>query len=180
MRWLLLLLTLCSTLALAAGQVYRIVHPDGSVEYTDQPREGAEPVTLPEAQAIPSLRRPARDAAKADPEPAAEAEIKKGYSRLAITAPKDQATLRNIGGQLLVRLAIEPELREGDRVVVRLDGEPVAAGRERQYLLQNVYRGTHTLQAHIEEAEGRVARKAAPITIHVHQTSRLINPPSGE
>ncbi|NIW46411.1 MAG: hypothetical protein GWN30_17125, partial [Gammaproteobacteria bacterium] len=42
-----LLLAFCCTPLMAAEARYRIMHPDGVVEYTDQSAEGAEPVTLP-------------------------------------------------------------------------------------------------------------------------------------
>ncbi len=167
---LLLILTLGSTSLVAAESRYRIVHPDGSVEFTDQPVEGAEPVTLPEIttySSTPSSGTPANGTE------ATTANQSEGYTLFTISSPEDQQTVWFDAKGMNVSVQVEPELAEGDVVTIRIDGEVVATGNATTYLIQDVYRGTHTLSAVITSAQGAVIEEAGPVSFTMRQHSVL-------
>lgn len=166
----LLLAFVIATPALAA--VYKTVRPDGSVVYSDQPpRDEAQPHTLPPLQTIPAeALAPAAAAPTRSSNSAPVAEI---YHSLAIVQPEQDATLRDNPGNITVQVALDPPLvtKEGDYIVVALDGQPAAQGSGTSYTLANIDRGTHTVEASVSSAAGQILIRSAPVTFHLQRIS---------
>lgn len=158
----------------AAETGYRIVHPDGTVEFTDQPEKGAEEIRIEELSTFPA-QRPRPAAAPPSPtEPAAEAGLHTGgYDTFAIASPQEQQTVFFNEEGMSVSLHIAPALAEGHEVVLRLDGVKVASGGNTSFTLKNIYRGPHTLSATINNEQGEVIREAEPVTFFMRQHSIL-------
>lgn len=179
MKLISLLLVFCLATP-ASAAVYKTVRPDGSVVYSDQPpRNEAEPHPLPPLQMIPSeslAPAPApqeRNDSKTNTPAAAEA-----YRSLAILDPQADGTVRDASGQVVVQVALDPPLatEAGDRVIIYLDGEPLAQGTDTAYTLDNVDRGTHTVEASVSSGPGRVLIRSPAVTFHVQRTS--VNAPA--
>src|SRR3569623_1804134 len=137
----LLLAFVIATPALAA--VYKTVRPDGSVTYSDQPpRDEAQPHTLPPLQTIPA-------------------------ENLAPAAPAPNRS------NIAVQVALDPPLvtKEGDYIVIALDGKPAAQGSGSGYTLTNIDRGTHTVEASVSSAAGQTLIRSAPVTFHLQRIS---------
>lgn len=157
---------------------YRIVHPDGTVEYTDQPEKGAESIRLPE---IPTYTAPSEPPSPAIPSaPASEKNTvsstqqqHEGYTLFTISSPQDQQTVWFDAAGMDVSLQLKPGLAKGDMVVIRLDGQVVAAGTATSYKIKDVYRGTHTLSAVITDGRESIIRETGPITFTMRQHSLL-------
>lgn len=166
-----------SVLAAAASavEIYRWVDEDGVIHYSDSPHPGAEKVELADPPTIAAPRRslgPAQRTLPTDGEPAPPAPF--DYESLQIVQPAPETTLWNIEGRLTVRLALQPPLRSGDRVRVYLDGE----AREIPGLsaeIEEVYRGTHNLQAEVVSEGGELLIRSEPVQFYVQQTS-IVNP----
>ena len=159
----------------APAQVYRWVDEDGVVHYSDTPHPGAEEIHLPDdeppapGRAFESLQRtlPTNGDEAAQQQPA-------GYQNLQFVAPSPEETLWNIGGELTVRLDVQPSLRPGHQVRVYFDGEP----RQANGLtvdLQEVWRGAHNLQAEVLNEQGQLMIRSDPIRFYVQHTS-VLNP----
>lgn len=154
---------------------YRIVHPDGTVEYTDEPTKGAERIQLPE---IPTYPAPSLPSTVSPPSTSqdngaatATAEQQDGYTLFTISSPQDEETVRFNETGMTVSLQLQPGLAEGHKVEIHLDGELVATGTSASYTLQEVYRGTHTLSAVITNSEGSVIMEAGPVLFFMRQNS---------
>lgn len=175
-RALPLLLMLLAALNLAAQEKgYKVVRPDGTVEFTDQPRPGAEeiPLTPIPVYEAPPLPAPPPPKAPAEP-PVAEAV---SYKRLAIVAPTQEETIRSNENLVTVRIALQPALHPGHVVVILLDGAEVARGRGSSFLLREVYRGEHAVSAQVVDAAGKSLISAPPVTFFLHQHSILFKKP---
>lgn len=177
MRIVILLLLFTAPL-LAAESGYRIVHPDGTVEYTDQPIKGAEEIRIPEVPTFPSQSSPQspRVSSPASPREISTASPKQqnlGYQLLAISSPQEQETVWFNENGMTVLLQLQPGLAEGDELVIRLDGEIVARGSNTSFTLKNVFRGTHTLSAAVIDGQGAVVLEANPVTFYMRQHSVL-------
>lgn len=160
----------------AADTGYRIDHPDGSVEYTDQSGEAAKEIPLPEISTYPGEYSPSTGGSQPPPvsRPNETAREQGGeYTRFTVSTPQNDQTVWFDENGLTVVLQIEPVLAEGDITVVRIDGEIVASGTATSFRIKDVFRGTHTLSAAILDSQGIVAREADPILFHVRQHSRL-------
>ncbi len=158
----------------AQAEIYKWVDPaTGSVVYSDQPAKGAQQVELPQAQTYaPPPLPPASDTDTQNKQAANQAP----YSKFSIVNPQNDATIRNTAGVVDVTLAVTPALRsqEGDRVTLVMDNaKEYGPTADVQFCLNGVDRGTHTLQAMIENAQGGVIQKSDTVTIFVKQASRL-------
>jgi hypothetical protein len=156
----------------AAETGYRIVHPDGTVEFSDHPTEGAEEIRIEELSTYPA-QRPRPAAAPPPPsEPAAEADLHTGsYDTFAIASPQEQETVFFNEEGMTVTFNIEPSISAGHEVVLRLDGVKVASGSSASFTLKNIYRGPHTLSASIIDEQGEVILEAEPVTFFMRQHS---------
>lgn len=161
----------------ASAQIYKWVDENGVTHYSDQPMPGAERIEIRTRNPAPTTaaprttlrterRTPARNAEPDDePRPV-------NYESITFTSPTPEQTLWNIGGVLSVSLDIQPGLQNGHQVRVYFDGQPVeASGTSVQ--LQEVWRGTHNLQAEVVDENGRLKIRSEPIRFYVQQTSVL-------
>lgn len=169
-----LLLALALLPAIGTAEVYKWTDAQGRVHYGDQPpTPKAQPLDLPPPQAIeraPALAAPAAtatDAAQPGSQPAQAAQVR--YETLAITFPQKDAAIRDNAGNVAVQLSVSPPLQTqlGHRFALSLDGNTVATGADPVLRLENVDRGTHTLQAAITDDGGRTLATSEPVTFHL-------------
>jgi len=160
-------------LSLPAAQVYKIVRPDGTIEFTDQPVKNSETINLPSVQGYDSSGG-GKPAAQSSPTAApAKQNGNSEYLQFAITSPATEETIPNTGGVVSVSVNVSPALQKGDEVVITLDGKEVARGASTSFSLSEVYRGAHLVGASIVDSSGSVIRQANPVTFYVFQQSRL-------
>ena len=96
------------------------------------------------------------------------------YAQALIVSPANESAVRSNAGNLTVRARVDPPLREGHRLQLLLDGvPPVAAGRGPSFELENIDRGTHSLQLQVIDEAGRVLFTGLPGTFHLLRRSRL-------
>lgn len=167
MRRILFLAFLLTTPLLAAETGYRIVHPDGTVEYTDQPGTGGEEIRMPEVPTYPSQLPQTQGRSPRASAPAMKQAA--GYRSLAISSPREQETVWFNADGMNVSVQLQPGLAAGDEVVIRLDGTIVARGNGTAFSVKNVYRGPHTVSAAILDQQGSVLLEAEPVTFYMRQ-----------
>lgn len=165
-------LALAFPLLLQAAGIYKRELPDGTVLYSDQPHPEAREVQPTPPQVVEPFKPvtgvfPTREEPREAPE---------AYARLAITAPANDEVIWS--NERLVDLTVEvaPPVRtwDGHTLLILMDGEPVARSKDgTALLLENVFRGTHVLEAVIEDGQGQVLRRSAPVTFHMRQHSLL-------
>jgi hypothetical protein len=162
----------------ANAQIYKKILPDGTVIFTDQPEEGATALTLPP---LPTYDGPATTN-KPAPSPAAEKPAKTAepaakvvtYTRLAIEQPANDSPVRNNSGEVTVAVTLEPALsaKDGHTIVVLLDGKPAAApAAATSITLQGVERGTHVVEAVVNDANGKALQRSSPVIFHLQRVS---------
>lgn len=167
--WLLLILLL--TALVANAEVYKWVDEQGNVHYGDVPPGGtpAEPLQLPGLSTYRD-RTPAPATEPAKPAPAPFA----GYTKVAIVQPEPGSAVRANDQRVAVSVALEPPLQPGHAVVILLDGNPVGAPYAGTAVeLSGVYRGEHSLQARIVDANGKQLAESATITFTLRQVSTI-------
>lgn len=173
MSRLLIVLLLISSAAFAAEEkAYRIVLPDGTVQFSDKPQPGAEEIKVPPTQTYQAPNLPPMDASS--PKQPASPIV---YTDLAITSPTPDQTFHASGGNIPVQVTVEPGLRAGDTLVIRLDGRVAARGAGTGFTLQNVTRGTHVVVAEVHDSSDNAIKSSVPVTFHVFQYSKLYKKP---
>lgn len=168
-RLLLLCLPLVAAVA-TATEVYKWVDEDGNVIYSDRPREGAQRL---EAVEVQTVEPPPLPPARREPPPVPQA---RPYETVAVTSPENDATFWDTAGNVSVSVQVSPPLQGhfGHRLVVYLDGEPIAEpGMRTSFELTNVDRGSHTLRAVVIDREGKEVAASPSSTFHLHRASRL-------
>ena len=71
---------------------------------------------------------------------------------------------------LSLQVQTQPALREGDRLIVTLDGKPVTgAVKGNHILLRNIDRGAHELQVRRVDGHGNTLATSRKITFYDHQ-----------
>lgn len=169
-RWLIVLFMLLAT-AVSAVPAWTWVDENGQVHYSDRPVPGAKQIELPGSSrtARPATPAPARPAQPSQPR---EEQAPLAYRTFDIVSPVHQQTLWNIGGNLDVQVALDPPLQAGQQIDAYLDGQHLGIGATgMQFTVPDVFRGMHTLQAVIVDADGHEVLKSRSITFMVQQTS---------
>ncbi len=163
------LLLLALVPALTMADVYRWVDADGTVHFTDTPREGAERVHVPPPQTYTAPKLPPVTPRVEEPEPPVE------YTRFELIAPEPDATIRDNTGALTASFALDPKLKanKGHRLVVLLDGKSVQKSKSVTVNLDNVERGEHSLQGQVVDGRGKVLMSSQAITVYMHRQSAL-------
>jgi hypothetical protein len=164
MRYFLLLISLIFCFgALAQEKVYKKVNPDGSVEYSDQPIQGSEIMNVPKGSTFTMPETPASTPAPASP--AEETSVK--YDSLEITQPENDKAIRSNNGTLTALARVMPPLAPDNRFRWKMDGNIVQDVNAPELRLNNVDRGSHTLQAEIVDANGKVIIASDSVTFHM-------------
>ena len=174
MRIILLSVVLLLPTFVVAAEVYRWVDDNGEAHYSDRPQEGAERITIQEAQTFSAPAVKSRSSSNASGSTAAaEDKDAASYSNVEITSPKQEEVFWNVGGEISVSLRTRPRVRSGHVVFLIMDGQEVQQlqrGRT-QARLQDVVRGTHSLLAEVRDASGNTVAKSDAISFTVQQTS---------
>ena len=165
------ILLICFSVVGFATDVYITRDKNGNPVFSDQPSTGADKIVIPDIQTVaPSKTQPSLNA-----DPRAKIKVIPKYTSISIISPKDDESVRENSGKLTVQLALAPEIRGNDQVELLIDGKPVARGQDLSITIDNVDRGTHSLQAQVSTGDGDVILRSDPITVHL---LRIALPPA--
>ena len=168
-RLLTVLLLVTMSSAALSTTLYRWVDEDGRVHFSDQPREGAEQVTVRSPSTFESPQTQSKQSAGTDKTEEAEEAFQ--YNSLAVVAPASEQTFWNIAGRLTVSVAIAPGLAEGHTLRANIDGRTINVGATTNFALTEVYRGEHSVSVSVMDGNGRELIRSAPVRFFVQQTN---------
>ncbi|WFM71109.1 DUF4124 domain-containing protein [Halomonas sp. CKK8] len=181
--FVILALGLSVSLAAQAETIYRTTDAQGNVVFTDNPERGGEKVDLKPLTVVPG-----RDETRAAGAPAVVDGGGSGsgggtaagpgqpfmpYDSFGILSPRQEETLpTGAAGNVQVTLGIQPDLREDHRVRLLVDGQvSQTAMHTDTFMLNNLNRGEHVLQAELLDASGAVRHRTSPVTLYVQRAS---------
>ena len=163
---------LCVACAVAsATTVYKWVDENGITHYSDQPHPNATKVDLAQPQTYTAPPAAAQSDSQTEPAPPGETPA---YVTCAITQPAPNQVYVNLFS-VTVQLQISPQQRNGDRVVVSLDGQEVGGlpSVGSQFTITPVERGSHSVQAAIQDENGQTVCRSSSVMFFVRQPSVL-------
>jgi hypothetical protein len=176
-RAVLLVGVLCTLSVAVQGstrELWTWTDANGVTHFSDMPVQGAKKIQLT------GFGAPA-PAASGQPAPAAAAtgrsDVAANYRSIEIQQPAESDSF--FGADAMVNIAVEtdPALASDHRIAVFLNGRPVQSpSNSLQYTLSGLPRGTHTLSAVIQDAQGTELLRSATRTFYVQQPS--VNPPA--
>ena len=170
MRILLILVTLFFLTPVSAG-VYRSVDEDGNIVYTDKPSPDAEKIKIDKVQTIPAGDD---NFEYTPPENLTE---EGAYTKLEVVNPENDHVFTGNTGDVTVSVVIEPELNteNGDRLILTMDGKKEADSTSTSFSFTNLDRGTHIVEVHVINKDGKSLMESAPVSFTMNRTS-ILNP----
>ena len=170
MKYIGLLIALGFSVNITA-QIYRSIDKDGNAVFSDVPIEGAEEIELTEPTPVESLSvnpLPAREnSSRNNPEKAFQ------YASIIITTPMDDEAIRDNSGSVTITVSIAPQLRDGHKIVLYLDGKEHMSGQSPTFSLSELNRGTHTARISIKDESGKSVSSSKTTTFHLLRHSVL-------
>jgi hypothetical protein len=161
MRISVLFLSLFIALPLFARDVYKHISEDGEVIYSERYHPEAKRIKVTDKKKSTAPSDELNDEARA-----AAGE----YATFSIVQPTDDETIRDEEGKVSVGISLSPNLAEGHVIHLYVDGTKLDSDIKRtQLILQQLSRGTHSLQAKIVNSEGNSLKESNSITFHLRQ-----------
>jgi hypothetical protein len=163
-----LLLTLAGS---ACAEVYTYTDAQGNQVFTDQPRKNAKRVPLPPSN---NLNQTPLTVKKSPPTPAKKNTLKvvTHYDMLRILAPEPDGTVNQSSGELVVTVASDPQLYNGDQYQILLDGNPAGSpGTSPVIMIKAVDRGLHQLAAEIIDTDGETVERTPAQKLNMQRIS---------
>jgi hypothetical protein len=107
---------------------------------------------------------------------AATAALAADYQSLIIVSPQSEATIHNNSGRVDIEVAVSPLLNvdAGDRLVFVIDGVPFPPSRRSHLTLQEMDRGSHTIQVQIINDAGNMLIASVQRTMYLWRASALL------
>ncbi len=160
----------CVWPCLSMATIYKWVDKNGNSHFTDKPTPGASKVKLMPIQTYQPIEAPSFEHSKRK---AKTKPKQQGYSSIKIAQPKNGQTFRDNQGMVPINLVLDPSLNvdAGHQIQIKLNG--VVMGKPRtttEFTLYHVNRGTHTLEAEIVDAHGKVLGKSPQVHFFMHRT----------
>lgn len=165
--WSLLILFACISLSAAEKKkLYKWIDENGNVHYTDEPRKGAEEITIKEVPAIkmkpvtiPNLQHTPTD-------PQSSPAL--AYQNLTLLEPQNDGVVRNNAGAVTLTAQIEPELMPEHSVRFFLDGKPVDSDPQTLTVtVTEVSYGLHSASFVVLDKDGKQISSSKANTFHL-------------
>jgi Domain of unknown function (DUF4124) len=163
------LMSVVCTVAVSAT-VYRWVDENGVTHYSDQPHENAEKVHVAAPQTYKPTPLPA-----SPPSQNAQPQASNTYQCQVVAPANDDSFSNTYSVDTAVQ--VNPSPHNGDQVFLLMDGArvpnfPAVGGA---FTITNIDRGQHTLQAVVQDTNGKLLCQSANVTFTVLQPS-VLNP----
>ncbi len=156
---LFMLLFFCTA---AGAELYRWVDEEGRVHFSDRPLDDSAETYTP----APILVVPAGPTAPRHPTPRQKV-IR--YESLSVTSPASDQVFTPEIQSVAVGVELQPALQAGHVIVLYFDGNSVSRGSSTGFTLSDLYRGTHTVYATVEDDGGKTLIRSEPVQFHVQR-----------
>ncbi len=156
------------------AKLYKCKDADGNTAYTDEPCLDGKEIKLPPLHTYtPAVATPS------SPETIGGVQVFKGYKSLSITEPKNDKAIISNTRAVTVSYQLKPALdtNRGHKYSIALDGKQLKAkGVTSQIKLQDVDRGSHTVQIFVLDRDSNILISSQTVTFHLRQSSVITNP----
>ncbi|CAH9019454.1 DUF4124 domain-containing protein [Candidatus Nitrosacidococcus sp. I8] len=182
MKWFIYFYILLFFIPLATqSKVYEYTDSDGSIEYSDQLKKGGKEIKVILLRPYtPPIRETSYAPEELEGKNQSPQEKKEITYQIGIIAPPDGASIQNDGGQMEVVLQINPEIEADEQYMFQIimDNQVVGMGKADnviRYMLTNISRGAHMLQAQLFNSSQELIAQSQIITVYIHRMSILFH-----
>ena len=155
------------------AEVYRWVDDQGVVEFSDEPREGAEKVDIGPTTTI-IFPKPEPGSVTPPVTAPSVGNSSSQYSKLAIVFPQHDSAFVSPNGDVSVSMIVDPPLLPNHSLRLTMDGTTTIRTKENYHTFANVDRGTHQLQLDVIDNTS-VVKTGPSISFTIHRPSVLRN-----
>ncbi len=148
------------------AKVYKIVHKDGSVSYSDQGVPEAEEMTLN----VPMSTMQSGNQ-KIATQPHVTIKQKTNY-QVSIVSPQADATIRSNQGELSIVSSIEPKINGLFQLTIN---DQIIESATGVFQLEDMHRGAYQYSVKFIDNSGKVLATTQTRNLYLHQASALIN-----
>lgn len=167
----------CSVSLPGNSAIYKTVDEDGNVVFTDvAPPDSTETVELSNTTSYTPPTSPSNaplSVAPGSSGPEDSRPIETSYQSLVINSPTQDEAIRDNAGNITVTVAVTPPLAPGHTIELIMDERRVGIAVTGKFSLRNVDRGTHTLSAHVLDADQAIVKQSASQVFHMLRFSAL-------
>ena len=159
------------------AQIYKTVDENGNVVFTDvAPKDDAKPLQIQPGNTFGQPERQEQGQLGAnfdDSEQDPAEQVTLGYANLVVQSPTNDQAIRQNSGDVTVAVAPDPALNADHQIQILLDGAVVQTAAAASITLNNVDRGTHSVQAQIIDLQGNVLIHSETTIFHLLRYSAL-------
>ncbi len=167
------LIFLFSSIAVVADtKIYHWVDEQGKSHFSDTAGPGTEEVSVNNQNLLVSSngKEP-----KAENELSIAVEEEKKIAieyQATITSPLDDTALRSNEGTIDIHVSTTPEKNNNQKLQLFLDGKALGEPQISPTIsAQNIDRGTHQIQVHLLDENGKLLAKTQIVTVHLQRVS---------
>lgn len=162
----LLALSIATPVNASTAKIYVWRNEKGELVYSDTPRPGAEEVKTKPGNVIKSSTSVETQVLDIN-----KKEIEEKY-QVIINQPKNNITIRDNTGSIMIIGSIKPIFKSGLRVQLMLDGQPYNKPQTHtRFSLRNIDRGEHQIKMKLLNEKGKVIALSKAITFYMHRAS---------
>ncbi len=160
----------------ATAKIYKSIDANGNTVYTDIPdSKDAEALDLPNLNitSTPKRKHSVLDQSKRYSSDNNKSHLDRNYKSIKITKPKNEDTIRNGTGNVIISVSLDPPLQSdfGDRLIVQMDGVTVNNSNASSVTLRNVDRGSHQITAKVQNQKNPSINKVTTATFYLKRPS---------
>ena len=157
---------------LAETKIYHWVDKQGQSHFSDTAALGTEEVQVSPQNLLPN--NPAAPLPKADELPVINDQPQKTVIEYhaAITSPVDDQPLRSNDGTINIQVAITPDKKNNQTLQLFLDGKALGKAQLSPTIsARNIDRGTHQVEVHLLDENGKLLTKTQIVTVHLQRAT---------
>lgn len=147
-----------------ADTIYKSRDAQGRVIYSDQPQPGAV-----QQQQLPPLNTMEPSDPQTYPPPTREPEPAVIDYRVRIDAPEPETSVPPGQRDLTISVSVEPRLAADHSLAYFQNNELLLQTRQEQLVIEEIFRGSHTLEVAVLNEEGEVLSRSEPVVVHVQR-----------
>lgn len=154
-----------------ADTIYKSRDEHGRVIYSDKPQPGAV-----EQRQLPPLNTMQSSSPQAYPQPVHEPEPAMINYRVHIDSPEPETSVPPGQRDLSISVSVTPHLAPNHSLGYFQNNELLLKTRKQQLVIEEIFRGTHTLEVAVLDEHGEILSRSEPVVVHVHRIG--LNSPS--
>lgn len=156
------------TLAASADTRVYISHDEnGNLIFSDRKTEESQSIVVKDIAVVPALKLP-QASNQSSP---LSADTATEYHSLKILYPTNEYTLTpEATGNVVITGVLEPELKQGDIVLLKNGGEIIAQGSRPVFSLNNLERGEYGFSLSVQSSSGKTLISSDKLTLYVQRS----------